>query len=88
MKNVYNIRMTPQEEKRLLFGRKARYFLSVMAIYVAVYFVLYLILSFIHAIVYLNPYFRMAVLLLFFVAASVITNRIMATPFMRSFIEF
>ena len=79
--------MTPKEEKSLTFRRKARYFLCVLTIYVAVYFVLYLLLSLIHAIIYLSPYLRMAILLLFFVAASAVTNRVMQTPSIRSFVE-
>ncbi len=79
--------MTPKEEKSLTFRLKAKYFLCVLSVYVGVYFVLYLILSFIHALIYLNPYFRMVMLLLFFVVSSVITNRIMKSETIRSFVE-
>jgi hypothetical protein len=49
--------------------------------------VLYLILSLIHAMIYLNPYLRMAVLLVWFIAAAYITERIMKLEAITSFIE-
>ncbi len=87
LKMIYNTYMTPKEEKRLTFIRKAKYFMTVMVLYVAVYAVLYLILSLIHALVYLSPYVRIAILLVFFVIASAITNRIMRNQSIRNFID-
>lgn len=86
-KMIYTVAMTPREEEVLTFRRRARYFVCVLLIYVAVYFVMYLCLSLLHALVYLSPYFRIFMLLLFFIAASAVTNRLIRTKTMRSFIE-
>ena len=86
-KMIYTVAMTPREEEILTFRRRARYFICVLLIYVAVYFVMYLGLSLIHALVYLSPYFRIVVLLLFFIAASAVTNRLIRNKTIRSFIE-
>jgi len=79
--------MTPKEEKRITAFRKARYFLLALALYCAVYIVLYVILSFINFLYYINPYIRIAVLLLFFVLSAAISSRLLRLEVFRSFIE-
>ncbi|MBR3363678.1 MAG: hypothetical protein IKG53_02260 [Solobacterium sp.] len=78
--------MNGKEEDRLIARRKRRYLIGVITVFMLVYAAMYLLMSLLNFIGEINPYIRLALLILFFPASYFATKKICAMPFFNDIV--
>ena len=72
--------MNGKEEDRVIARRKRRYLFGVIAVFMSVYIFLYLVLTLLNFVAEMNPYLKLALMLIFFVIDFFLTKWAASRP--------
>lgn len=78
--------MNGKEEDRVIARRKRRYLLGVITVYTSIYIFFYLILMMLNFVAEMNPYLKLALMLIFFIADFFLTKWIAGTKEFDDFV--